>query len=62
MMTENDEIQSIQIGEYATVVSPIDNTVNENQVDGFYVKIQVIVFILLCLFLLWQEVSCSCNT
>lgn len=57
MMTENDEIQSIQIGEYATVVSPVDSTVNENQVDGFYVKIQVIVFILLCLFLLWQEVS-----
>jgi hypothetical protein len=46
MMTENDEIQSIQIGDYATVVSPVDNKVNGNQVDDFYVKIQVIVFVL----------------
>jgi hypothetical protein len=33
MMTENDEIQSVRIGDYATVVSPTGNTDHENQVN-----------------------------
>lgn len=55
MMTDNDEIQSIQIGDYATVVSPVDNVISENQVNIFYANIRVIRVILLCMFLLWQE-------
>lgn len=50
MATGNDEIQSIHIGDYATVVSPVDSAVHENQVN-----VQVIIVILLHLFLLWQE-------
>jgi hypothetical protein len=32
LVTENDEIQSIHIGDYATVVSPTDSTDHETQV------------------------------
>jgi len=33
LVTENDEIQSIHIGDYATVVSPTDSTDHETQVN-----------------------------
>jgi hypothetical protein len=32
LMTENDEIQSIHIGDYATIVSPTDTSACEDQV------------------------------
>jgi hypothetical protein len=53
MMTENDEIQSIHIGDYATIVNPVDSTVHESQVNVLCVKIQAVIVILLLLFLLW---------
>jgi hypothetical protein len=60
MMTENDEIQSIHIGDYATVVSPVDNTVHENQVNVFHVNIQVIIVMLLHLsFMAGRKVPAS---
>jgi hypothetical protein len=42
LMTENDEIQSIQIGDYATVVSPTDITDHESQVNVYCRKAQVL--------------------
>jgi len=42
LVTENDEIQSIHIGDYATVVSPTDSTDNETQVNSHCRNIEVL--------------------
>jgi hypothetical protein len=55
-MAENDEIQSIHIGDYATVVSQTGTSVQEDQVNVYCVKFMY--FCYCCL--IWAEFK-YCN-
>lgn len=53
LVTDNDEIQSIHIGDYATVVSPTDSTDHEAQVNIYCRNVRVLQSV--CMLPSWQE-------